>query len=255
VSLAPRGAVRAATSTAGPFPIERVLRGIGDGRENPNYSACLRARGMGRGEARRLESVETCSRPARARVSSVVCASREPSAPARAPGRTKPRRLFSGVNEPSRKRPYSRGVHQAAQRFSQGNLKGRILQVLATEGRVSAVRFVVSAIRSGNRMEYHAAIARNVVCLVEAADRSLREGGREIAVEQGISDTPNCRVRPGSPMITRPAGRAAVQRCERSATTCSSASQRRLPTTGREGISRRGCTCGNASLPQDVQCP
>jgi predicted dehydrogenase len=46
----------------------------------------------------------------------------------------------------------------------------------------------VGAIRSGKRMEYHTAIARSVVCLVEAADRSLREGGREIAVEQGMSE-------------------------------------------------------------------
>ena len=46
----------------------------------------------------------------------------------------------------------------------------------------------VSAIRSGERMEYHTAIARSVVRLVEVADRSLREGGREIAVEQDISE-------------------------------------------------------------------
>ena len=41
----------------------------------------------------------------------------------------------------------------------------------------------VGAIRSGEKMEYHTAIARSVVRLVEAADRSLREGGREITVE------------------------------------------------------------------------
>ena len=41
----------------------------------------------------------------------------------------------------------------------------------------------VGAIRSGEKMEYHTAIARSVVRLVEAADRSLREGGREIVVE------------------------------------------------------------------------
>jgi predicted dehydrogenase len=45
----------------------------------------------------------------------------------------------------------------------------------------------VGATRSGERMEYHTAIARSVVRLVEAADRSLREGGREIAVEQDTS--------------------------------------------------------------------
>ena len=41
----------------------------------------------------------------------------------------------------------------------------------------------VQAIRSGERMEYHTAIARSVVRMVEAADLSLRDGGREIAVE------------------------------------------------------------------------
>ncbi len=42
----------------------------------------------------------------------------------------------------------------------------------------------VGAVRAGERMEYHTTIARSVVRLVEAADRSLRAGGREIAVEQ-----------------------------------------------------------------------
>ncbi len=46
----------------------------------------------------------------------------------------------------------------------------------------------VGAIQSGSRMEYHTTIARSVVRLVEAADRSLREGGREIAVQQDQSD-------------------------------------------------------------------
>jgi predicted dehydrogenase len=47
----------------------------------------------------------------------------------------------------------------------------------------------VGAIRSGDRLEYHTAIARSVVRLVEAADRSLREGGREVPVEQNTSET------------------------------------------------------------------
>ena len=46
----------------------------------------------------------------------------------------------------------------------------------------------VGAIRSGARMEYHTAIARSVVRLVDAADRSLREGGREILVEQDMGE-------------------------------------------------------------------
>jgi predicted dehydrogenase len=41
----------------------------------------------------------------------------------------------------------------------------------------------VGSIRSGQRMEYHTAIARSVVRLAEAADLSLRDGGREVAVE------------------------------------------------------------------------
>jgi predicted dehydrogenase len=45
----------------------------------------------------------------------------------------------------------------------------------------------VRAIRSGERMEYQTAIARSVVRLVDAADRSLREGGREVAVEGDTS--------------------------------------------------------------------
>jgi predicted dehydrogenase len=46
----------------------------------------------------------------------------------------------------------------------------------------------VGAIRAGERMEYHTAIARSVVRMADAADRSLREGGREIAVEQDLSE-------------------------------------------------------------------
>jgi predicted dehydrogenase len=43
----------------------------------------------------------------------------------------------------------------------------------------------IGAVRSGDRMQYHTAIARSVVRLVDAADRSLREGGREVPVEPG----------------------------------------------------------------------
>ena len=46
----------------------------------------------------------------------------------------------------------------------------------------------VAAIRSGETMEYHTAIARSVVRLVAAADRSLQEGGREVVVEQDIGE-------------------------------------------------------------------
>jgi predicted dehydrogenase len=46
----------------------------------------------------------------------------------------------------------------------------------------------VSAVRAGDRMEYHTAIACSVVRLVEAADRSLREGGRPVAVEENRTE-------------------------------------------------------------------
>ncbi|MBV9681000.1 MAG: Gfo/Idh/MocA family oxidoreductase [Solirubrobacterales bacterium] len=41
----------------------------------------------------------------------------------------------------------------------------------------------VSAIRTGDQMRFHTAVARSVVRMVEAADRSLREGGREVSLE------------------------------------------------------------------------
>ncbi|MBV9605697.1 MAG: Gfo/Idh/MocA family oxidoreductase [Solirubrobacterales bacterium] len=47
----------------------------------------------------------------------------------------------------------------------------------------------VGAIRAEEKMEYHTAIARSVVRLVDAADQSLREGGREIAVKQDLSQS------------------------------------------------------------------
>jgi predicted dehydrogenase len=41
----------------------------------------------------------------------------------------------------------------------------------------------VTAIRDGETMEFHTALARSVVRIVEAADQSLLDGGREIALE------------------------------------------------------------------------
>src|SRR5207248_2246421 len=41
----------------------------------------------------------------------------------------------------------------------------------------------VQAIRSEQRMEFHTALARSVVRIVEAADQSLHEGGREVRVD------------------------------------------------------------------------
>jgi hypothetical protein len=41
----------------------------------------------------------------------------------------------------------------------------------------------VSAIRSGERMLFHTAVARSVVRIVEAADQSLCMGGREVSLQ------------------------------------------------------------------------
>jgi predicted dehydrogenase len=43
----------------------------------------------------------------------------------------------------------------------------------------------ISGIRAGDRMEFHTALARSVVRIVEAADQSLREGGREVTLDHG----------------------------------------------------------------------
>lgn len=53
----------------------------------------------------------------------------------------------------------------------------------------------VDAVRAGASMEYHTTLARSVVRLVDAADRSLREGGREIAVAQDLSENALVAVR------------------------------------------------------------
>ncbi len=42
----------------------------------------------------------------------------------------------------------------------------------------------VTAIRSGERMEFHTALACSVVRLVDAAEQSQRQGGREVFLEQ-----------------------------------------------------------------------
>ncbi len=41
----------------------------------------------------------------------------------------------------------------------------------------------VGSVRSGDRLEHHTALAQSVVRVVEAADQSLRSGGREVALE------------------------------------------------------------------------
>jgi predicted dehydrogenase len=52
----------------------------------------------------------------------------------------------------------------------------------------------IGAIRDGRQMDHHTALARDVVRIVEAADRSLREGGREISLDRaGVGSEPNPR--------------------------------------------------------------
>jgi predicted dehydrogenase len=51
------------------------------------------------------------------------------------------------------------------------------------------LRDFVNAIRTGAKMEFHTALARSVVRMVEAADRSLKSGGREVALDD--SDVAN----------------------------------------------------------------
>lgn len=43
----------------------------------------------------------------------------------------------------------------------------------------------IGAVRSGRRLEYHTALARSVVRILEAADTSLASGGREIELDHG----------------------------------------------------------------------
>jgi predicted dehydrogenase len=54
----------------------------------------------------------------------------------------------------------------------------------------------LQAVRTGQKMDFHTALARSVVRIVEAADRSLTEGGREISLEPGPADEALCRPRP-----------------------------------------------------------
>ncbi len=52
----------------------------------------------------------------------------------------------------------------------------------------------LKAIQSGGKMDFHTALARSVVRIVEAADRSLLQGGREISLDCGdINDQLNAR--------------------------------------------------------------
>jgi predicted dehydrogenase len=52
----------------------------------------------------------------------------------------------------------------------------------------------VNAVRTNDRMEWHTTLARSVVRIVEAADRSLASGGDEVAVDHaGLAPQPRTR--------------------------------------------------------------
>jgi hypothetical protein len=60
----------------------------------------------------------------------------------------------------------------------------------------------VKAIRTGNRMEFHTAIARSVVRIVEAADESFGLGGNEVRLRTTTS-APSWRLAASSPRYDR----------------------------------------------------
>src|SRR5436305_9310438 len=94
-------------------------------------------------------------------------------------GATEPVRLFdSGV------------VYQDPETFGEYHLSYRTGDILSPkieshEPLGLELSDFVSAVRSDERMEFHTALARSVVRIVEAADQSLRSGGREVTLDHG----------------------------------------------------------------------
>ena len=123
-----------------------------------------------------------------------------------------------------------------------------------------ASKWPISSARSapGRRMEYHTAIARSVVRLVDAADRSLREGGREIAVEQDVSESHLMAARrPGGPVMSGSAERAAVHPlpCARGVgvTSVPAPASGRSPTCWRGAVIGADCNiCDHSYIDEDV---
>jgi predicted dehydrogenase len=58
------------------------------------------------------------------------------------------------------------------------------------------------AVREGDGADWHTALARDVVCITEAAERSLRDGGREVALGRFVRHAPR-RPSPASPVSER----------------------------------------------------
>ena len=85
---------------------------------------------------------------------------------------------------------YDQGVvYRDPETFGEYHLSYRTGDVLAPkletyEPLGAELEAFAEAIRSGDRLEAETSLARDVVCLTEAADRSLREGGAEVLIER-----------------------------------------------------------------------
>ncbi len=92
-----------------------------------------------------------------------------------------------GASEPVRL--FDRGVvYRDPETFGEYHLSYRSGDILSPkiesyEPLVLELGDFVNAIRTDDRMEFHTALARSVVRIVEAADRSLLQGGREISLD------------------------------------------------------------------------
>jgi predicted dehydrogenase len=92
-----------------------------------------------------------------------------------------------GTSEPVR--VFDRGVvYQDPETFGEYHLSYRTGDILSPkvesyEPLGLEIRDFIQAIRTGGRLSFHTALARSVVRMVEAADRSVRLGGREIELD------------------------------------------------------------------------
>jgi predicted dehydrogenase len=93
-----------------------------------------------------------------------------------------------GASEPVRL--FDRGVvYRDPETFGEYHLSYRSGDILSPkiesyEPLALEMEDFLGAVRKDDRMEFHTALARSVVRMVEAADRSLIEGGREISLER-----------------------------------------------------------------------
>jgi predicted dehydrogenase len=97
-----------------------------------------------------------------------------------------------GTSEPVR--VFDRGVvYQDPETFGEYHLSYRTGDILSPkvesyEPLGLEIRDFIQAARTGGRLSFHTALARSVVRMVEAADRSVRLGGREIELDYAEMD-------------------------------------------------------------------